>query len=160
MKKMYFSRKRKGAGLIWIVIVFAVLMILMSSIAFLTRQDIAETAKQGERIQTYYIAFAGIDLTYSALMDPSYTPKKIEAVTTILKGNGNTPIEDSITIDKEDGEVIGIADVSIKRVTKNEKDWIEITSVGNLNGKSTKVTSTMRINEANTNQIVREKFGN
>lgn len=160
MKKKHYFNKRKGVALIWMLIAFSVLMILLASMVFVVRQDINETAKQGERIQTYYIALAGIDLTYAALMDPSNSPKKIELVTTILKGNSNTPITDSIKIDKTDGEVVGIAEISIKRVKKNEKNWIEITSVGNMSGENTKVTSTMRINEANTNQIVREKFGN
>lgn len=140
------------------VLAFSLLMIFMTSIIFIVNQDIRETKMQEERLQTYYIALTGIDLTYAALMDPSYNPKKFQTAITKLKGNSNTPLTDSITIEV-DGEVKGTADVSIKRVNINDIDWLQITSVGKLAGKNTLVTSTMRINEANPNQMVREKFG-
>ncbi len=157
MKKIWYFKKRTGSALIWMLLSFTVLMILMGSIVYIVRQDIYETVKQEERLQTYYIAYAGIDLTYAALMDPENNPKKFETAITKLKTNSNKPLTDTITI--EVGRKIrGTAEVSIKRVKKDEKDWIQITSIGKLVDKETKVSSTMRINEANPNQIVREKF--
>ncbi len=150
--------KQKGAALIWMLIVFTVLSILMSSMFFLTRQDLKETVALEERLQTYYIASAGIDLTYAALMDPSYDPKKIESAINKIGNSGDKELIDTITI-KNNGEVKGTAVVTISRVTVDDKKWIQIVSVGKLVGKSTEVTSSMRINEDNTNQIVRQKFG-
>lgn len=156
MKKWGVLKKRKGAALVWVLLVFTVLMILMSSVMFIVRQNITETTKQEERVQTYYIALAGVDLTYAALMDPDNKPKKILAAVTKLKKNIN-PITDTIVIDINGGEK-GTATVSIDRTKENEINWIRITSVGQLNGNNTKVSSTMRINEDNHNQIVREKI--
>ncbi len=150
--------KQKGAALIWTLIVFTVLSILMSSMFFLTRQDLKETVALEERLQTYYIASAGIDLTYAALMDPSYDPKKIESAINEIGNSGNKKLVDTITI-KNNGVVKGTAVVTISRVTVDDKKWIQVVSVGKLVGKATEVTSTMRINEENTNQIVRQKFG-
>ena len=150
--------KRKGAALIWMILAFTITMILMSSIIFLTQQDIRETVKQEERLQTYYIAAAGIDLTYAALMDPINKPKKIEAAISKIGDTGNKKLSDTIDI-KYNNEIKGIAAVTISRITIDEKKWLQIVSVGKLIGKDTQVTTTMRINEANTNQIVREKFG-
>lgn len=158
MFPIYVFKSRKGSVLIWMLIAFTVLMILMTSIFYLVRQDIFETAMQEERLQTYYIALAGIDLTYAGLMDPNFEPKKLETAIAKLKFNGNVPLSDSIVI--EDDETMGTANITIKRVTKDEKDWLQITSIGKATGKNTEVTTTMRINEANPNQIVREKFGN
>ncbi len=153
--KMYgILKNRKGVALITVIMVFAVLMILMSSIVFIARQDVLETITQEERLRTFYIASAGIELTYAALMDPDFEPKKLQTAITALIDNGNTPLSDSIPI----GDA-GVADVTIMRVTVDEIDWIQITSVGKLTGETTLVTTTLRINEANTNQIVREKFG-
>ena len=149
---------RKGAALIWMILAFTITMILMSSIIFLTRQDIRETVKQEERLQTYYIAAAGIDLTYAALMDPVNKPKKIEAAISKIGDTGNKKLRDTIDI-KYNNEIKGTATVTISRITIDEKKWLQIVSVGKLVGKDTQVTTTMRINEANTNQIVREKFG-
>ncbi|WP_313127284.1 hypothetical protein [Proteiniclasticum ruminis] len=144
--------------MIWTLIVFTVLSILMSSMFFLTRQDLKETVALEERLQTYYIASAGIDLTYAALMDPSYDPKKIESAINEIGNSGNKKLVDTITI-KNNGVVKGTAVVTISRVTVDDKKWIQVVSVGKLVGKATEVTSTMRINEENTNQIVRQKFG-
>ena len=149
---------RKGAALIWMILAFTITMILMSSIIFLTRQDIRETVKQEERLQTYYIAAAGIDLTYAALMDPVNKPKKIEAAISKIGDTGNKKLSDTIDI-KYNNEIKGTATVTISRITIDEKKWLQIVSVGKLVDKDTQVTTTMRINEANTNQIVREKFG-
>ena len=153
-KRQGILKKRKGAALISVLMAFAILMIVMASIVYIARQDVLETTKQEERLRTFYIASAGIELTYASLMDPGFEPKKLETAISILKGNGNTPLFDSIAI----GDA-GFAEVTIIRVTVNEKDWLQITSVGQLAGESTKVTTTLRINEANSNQLVREKFG-
>ena len=150
--------KEKGAALIWMLIVFTVLSILMSSIFILTRQDLKETVALEERLQTYYIASAGIDLTYAALMDPSYDPKKIELAISKIGNTGNKKLVDTITVNNN-GVVKGTAVVTISRVTVDDKKWLQIASVGKLVGKSTEVTTTMRINEENTNQIIRQKFG-
>lgn len=157
MKNKWSLNKRKGSALIWMLLAFSVLMILTTSIFYIVRQDLYETAKQEERLQTYYIALSGVDLTYAALMDPANEPKKIESAISKLKSK-STPITDTIIIDI-DGEEKGTATVSIDRI-KDEKDiyWIRITSVGQLTGKSVTVSSTMRINESNYNQIVREKL--
>lgn len=153
-----FLKNRKGSALVWMLIAFTITMILMSSIIYLTQQDIRETVKQEERLQTYYIAAAGIDLTYAALMDPNHTPRKIEAAISKIGSDVNKKLTDTIDI-KYNDEIKGTATVTIKRITIDEKKWLQIVSVGKLIGKDTQVTTTMRINEDNTNQIVREKFG-
>lgn len=150
--------KKDGVALIWMLISFTMLMILMSSIVYVFRQDIRETVNLEERLQTYYIASAGIDLTYAALMDSSYNPKKIESAINKIGDSGNKKLIDTINI-MNNGEIKGTAVVTISRVTIDEEKWIQIISVGKLVGKTTEVTTTMRINEKNTNQIIRQKFG-
>lgn len=161
MKKHRLLKNRKGAALAWMLMAFTVLMILMTSIVYITTQDIRETRMQEERIQTYYIALAGIELTYAAVMNPTLEHnnaikfKELDKIFTKLDDNENTPLADAIEIG--DGTK-GIANVTMKKVTKDEKDWLQITSVGKLAGKNTEVTSIMRINRANPNQVIREKF--
>lgn len=150
--------KRKGAALVWMLIAFTVLMILMTSIIYVVRQDLFETVKQEERLQTYYIALAGIDLTYSALMDPTNDPKKINlAISKLKEPSISLLVDDNITIDIG-GEQKGTASVTIDRIKEDDVYWIRITSIGQLEDKDTKVSSTMRINETNTNQIIRESI--
>jgi hypothetical protein len=91
-------------------------------------------------------------------MDPSYNPKHIQTAITKIKDTGN-PITDTITVEV-DGQQVGTADITID-IFKDDKDisWLRITSIGQLTGKSTRVPSTMRINTANTNQVIRERVG-
>lgn len=156
MKRFKAFKKRKGIAFVWMLIVFTVLMIFMVSIVYIARQDILETRMQEERLQTYYIALAGIDLTYAALMNPDNTPPVIDTVINNLKLD-NTPIKDIISIEIS-GEKKGEASITIDRIKKDEVNWIRIVSVGKLEEKNIKVKSTMRINEDNKNQIVREKL--
>jgi hypothetical protein len=154
MSRRKTLKNENGAALISVIMAFAVILILISSIVFVARQDVLETVKQEERLRTFYIASAGIELTYAALMDPDYDPKLLQAAINTLKNNGNTPLIDSMPIGDE-----GVADVSIMLVTIDEKEWLQVTSVGQLNGLTTTVSTSLRVNTTNLNQIVREKFG-
>jgi len=159
---MFFKKvdefNKKGAALIWMLLVFTVSMIVMTTVIYLARQDLRETVNLEERIQTYYIASAGIDLTYAALMDSSNNPKKIEAAINLLKSGTSSAIEDTIVV-KNNGEIKGTSIVKIERVVVDEQEWLQIISRGKLQGKNTEVVTTMLINESNYNQIVRQKFG-
>lgn len=145
---------KKGATLISVIMAFVVVMMLMSSIVYIARQDVLETVSQELRLRTFYIASAGIELSYAALMNPDYEPKNFQIALDTLEENGNTPISDTIQVSD-----IGVADVTLKIVTVDEENWLQITSVGRLTDETTTVTTTLRINEANSNQMVREKFG-
>lgn len=164
IKSINILKQNKGAALIWALIAFVVLSILVGSIAFISRQNIFETAKQEERLQTYYIALTGIDLTYAALMNINGTNigRTIDAeIIQNIETGSVTENTENIEV-KIDDKIIGTAEVTIDRVTTTEKDnnkvinWLRITSIGQLEGKNTKVSSVMRINEKNYNQIVRE----
>ncbi|MFA9423629.1 MAG: hypothetical protein ACERLG_08625, partial [Sedimentibacter sp.] len=139
-KVLKYNKNRKGSALVWMILTFTITIILMNSIIYLTRQDLKETIMQEERLQTYYIAAAGIDLTYAALMDPDYDPKKIEKAISKI-GDSSKKLTDTINI-VYDSEKKGTATVSINRVTIDEEKWLQIVSVGKLEDKSTEVTTT------------------
>ncbi len=148
---------RKGQVMVWVLIAFMVLTLLMTSMAFVVRQGIFETQKQEERLQTYYVALSGIDLVYAALMDPAYNPKYIEVAISSAKAQ---PITETIPVEIG-GKQVGTAEIIIDIITDEESvSWLRIRSTGQLTGKDTKVTTTMRINTRNFNQVVREKVTN
>lgn len=148
---------RKGQVMVWVLIAFMVLTLLMTSMAFVVRQGIFETQKQEERLQTYYVALSGIDLVYAALMDPAYNPKYIEVAISSAK---DQPITETIPVEIG-GKQVGTAEIMIDIITDEESvSWLRIRSTGQLTGKDTKVTTTMRINTRNFNQVVREKVTN
>ena len=148
---------RRGQVMVWVLIAFMVLTLLMTSMAFVVRQGIFETQKQEERLQTYYVALSGIDLVYAALMDPAYNPKYIEVAISSAK---DQPITETIPVEIG-GKQVGTAEIIIDIITDEESvSWLRIRSTGQLTGKDTKVTTTMRINTRNFNQVVREKVTN
>lgn len=165
IKGINILKQNKGVALIWVLIVFVVLTILAASVAFLSRQNIFETAKQEERLQTYYIALAGIDLTYAALMELNgeNISRKIDA--DIINRVKDVPKMEPIVIktgEEEEEKERGTATVTIDMIETTEKNnvkvnWLRITSVGQLKGKKTKISSVMRINKDNYNQIIRER---
>lgn len=156
MEELKF-KKRNGAALVWVIFVFLILTIFMSTILYLQRQNILEAARQNERLQTYYLALAGIDLTYAAIMEINDNENRISTIITDKIGSGidNPPIEI-----KTDNVVRGTANVSIDRITEvidgKTIYWLRITSVGQLKDKDVKVKSIMRINEKRITQVIRE----
>lgn len=156
MDKRIVFINREGAALMWALLAFFILIILTTSVIFITRQDLLETRMQEERLETYYIALAGAEMTYAGLMSQEELDDMvIDKVIARFKTNTD-PVSDKIQI-VIDGEVKGEADVIIDKVSKDNIDWIRIKSVGKLVDKNTKATTTIRINEERTNQIVREK---
>lgn len=154
---MKIATNRRGQVMVWVLIAFMVLTLLMTSMAFVVRQGIFETQKQEERLQTYYVALSGIDLVYAALMDPAYNPKYIEVAISSAK---DQPITETIPVEIG-GKQVGTAEIMIDIITDEESvSWLRIRSTGQLTGKDTKVTTTMRINTRNFNQVVREKVTN
>lgn len=162
IKSINILKQNKGATLIWVLIVFVVLTILTASVAFVSRQNIFEVAKQEERLQTYYIALAGIELTYAALMELNGSNAGIDDAILNKIGTGSASQKINIKFEGET-EKRGIANVTIDRTiekdpeTKEEINWLRITSVGELKDKTVTVPSIMRINEKNVNQIIRER---
>ena len=149
--------KRRGAALVWVLSVFLILTIFTSSIFYLQRQNILEAARQEERLQTYYIALAGVELTYAAILEANNNESRVDV--TILDKIGTGSLNQDILI-KTDNVERGTANVTIER-TQEIIDgktiyWIKITSIGQLKDKDVKVTSIMKINEKRVTQIVRE----
>ena len=149
--------KRRGAALVWVLSVFLILTIFASSIFYLQRQNILEAARQEERLQTYYIALAGVELTYAAILEANNNESRVDV--TILDKIGTGSLNQDILI-KTDNIERGTAKVTIER-TQEIIDgktiyWIKITSIGQLKDKDMKVTSIMKINEKRVTQIVRE----
>lgn len=149
-KFIKINKKRKGAALIWVLILFVIITILTSSTIFITRQDIFETTQQEKRLRTYYIASSGIELAYGLLQDDDIRDDIINDI--IASGTINEEIPIII-----DGEQVGKTEVTLSRVTQDEIDWIKVDSIGQLEGETISVKSSMRVNEAKPDQFIKER---
>ncbi len=142
-----------GAALIWVLIMMTIVVTLTASMTYVAQQDILETRLHEERLKTYYVALAGVDLGYAALMANSGSEPYINQ---FLNDSSKTV---SDTIDIYDGATkTGEAVVTLESVTVDSKRWIRVYSVGTLVDGTQSVTSILRINPDNTQHTIREAF--
>lgn len=154
MKRLVMPIKSEdGAALAWVLILMTLLIILATSMVYIARQDIFETKNHAERLKTYYIALAGVDLGYAALMTNVGAEPYIEQ----FISDDDKSVTDVIDI-TVDSVKQGEAAVTIESVVVDSKTWIRVVSVGTLTDGSQSVTSVLRINPDNTQHTIREAF--
>ena len=147
------SRKNDGVALVWVLALLSIITILMFSIIFISRQDILETRLHEERLKTYYIALAGVDLGYASLMADYSGELYIKQ----FLDDPDKSVTDTIDI-MSGGTKQGEAVVTLDSVTVESKRWIRVQAVGTLEGGTQSVTSSLRINPDNTEHTIREGF--
>ena len=151
--KLGCLKKNSGIALVWVLALLSIITILMFSIIFISRQDILETRLHEERLKTYYIALAGVDLGYASLMaDYSGEPYINQFL-----DDPDKSVTDTIEI-MSSGTKQGEAVVTLDSVTVESKRWIRVQSVGTLEDGTQSVTSSLRINPDNTEHTIREGF--
>ena len=148
-------KDENGAALIWTLILLVIVTTFTFSVIFVARQDSLETKIQEERLKAYYLSLSGIEIGYAALMTETTAPDKyIDEFDNLTKA----PV--SYTEVVKDGTVtIGSVVVTAGNVTIDGQRWVQIKSVGTLQGSTVSVTSTLRIDPTNHENIIREEFG-
>jgi type II secretory pathway component PulK len=68
--KLYkIIQKENGAALISVLLLFAVLMIFTASLSVLFVGNLKQTKRQEQKMEAYYLALSGIDMSLSALLN-------------------------------------------------------------------------------------------
>ncbi len=134
------------------VSVFVIVSIILASIVFVFQNNLSQASGQEERMKAYYLALAGIELGYSALVRNTNTDPNSDPVyyyTQVLRTTTTTPLTEEITL--EGGDVTIVA----KRINNNGDPWIEIRATGRTSKDVTR-TSTMRFRVDNPAILTRE----
>ena len=76
-------RFRNGSILTYVLIIFLVLFILLTSILYVNSANIKQVIAQEDYLKAYYLAYAGVELGYAALMADD------EALYEVFKNNAN-----------------------------------------------------------------------
>lgn len=139
-------------ALMVVVSVFAVISIILASIVFVFQNNLSQASGQEERMKAYYLALAGIELGYTALIkntnsDPNGDP--IYYYTQALPFSTTPALTQEITLEG------GTVAVEAKRVSLDGDDWIEITATGHTTSSAVR-TSTMRFRVDNPAVVARE----
>ncbi|GAB6108747.1 hypothetical protein [Fusibacter bizertensis] len=146
-------KNEEGVAIVWVLILMTIVITLTASMTFIAQQDILETRLHEERLKTYYVALAGVDLGYASLMANLGSEPYINQ---FLNNSAKTVTD---TIEIYDGATKqGEAVVTLESVTVDSKRWIRVYSVGTLVDGTQSVTSILRINPDNTQHTIREAF--
>ena len=145
-------RTKKGMALMVVVSVFAVISIILASIVFVFQNNLSQASGQEERMKAYYLALAGIELGYTALIkntnsDPNGDP--IYYYTQALPFTTTPALTQEITLEG------GTVEIEAKRITVSGDDWIEIAATGHTTSSAVR-TSTMRFRVDNPAVVARE----
>lgn len=142
------SHKRSGMAYIYVIIAFAIIMILLTSIISMFSNNLAMAKLEEKQTQAYYVAMSGIELGRAALLqqqDPSNKDSTLlhEKFSTQVQADiSNTPIlGQKIKLDEGNGWV----DIIVYAFEKKDSNrrWITIYSVGTL--EDSKVSKTLRL---------------
>ncbi|MDD4680058.1 MAG: hypothetical protein PHP79_04095 [Clostridia bacterium] len=150
-------KKRNGSALVTVIMLLAVIVILTSSVSVIFANNLRQTRLQEQKVQAYYLALTGIDMTLSALMledGPGNT------LLNEFKWNPSQSIEDDLankqhlnqtdTINLDNGTVT----VNIRPINTDNRREVEIHSIGRLS--NTEITNSLTlILEADNPQVQR-----
>ncbi len=152
LRSFFVTRSKRGMALLVTVSIFVVVSIILASLAFVFQNNLSQASNQEERMKAYYLALAGIELGYSALIHNTNTDPNADPVyyyAQVLQTTSTPPLTQEITLDG--GEVAIVA----RRLEDKGDAWIEIRATGRTT-KDVIRTSTMRFRVDNPAVLVRE----
>lgn len=98
--KIKLKRDRKGAVLAYVLILFLIISIILSSIIIVFSSNLKMAKHQEDNMRAYYLVHSGIDITLSTLLNPLYVEDGVEKsiIDKIKKDNVTKKLEDFIEI--------------------------------------------------------------
>jgi hypothetical protein len=132
LREKVFNNKRSGSVMVFVIILFLITIIVITSVNFIFSSNLKMSVAQEENLRAYYLTLSGIDITKSTLLSTLYVDAGGVEKTMFekIRVDNIASLEDSITID---GEVVDI------EVTYDETDdVITISSTANLKSGNTK----------------------
>lgn len=138
---------KKGMALPLVVFVFLIISIMLASVVVIFQNNLSQAHQQEENTKAYYIALAGLELGYSAMMNDIDADPNI---TTLFY----TTVGTTVMIDER---VLLGGNVKITAMKKNIDgfDWIEVQSKGTTPSAVAR-TTILRFRIDNPAIVVRE----
>lgn len=126
------NRNRKGSVLAFVLVVFLIIVVISTTVAFLFSSNLRMAVNQEENMRAHYLNLSGIDVTLSTLLSPLYVEsgKDKSIIDKLRKDKVQTTLTDEIDID---GKIVGITVVYDK-----DEDELTITSSTTLESGASK----------------------
>lgn len=101
--RLKLKNNRSGSVLVFILIIFLVISIMTSTIAFLFSSNIRMAKRQEDGLREHYLALSGIDVTISTLLSTVIVESGVEKTMAekIIEGNADRQLNDEIDIEGE-----------------------------------------------------------
>ena len=126
------NRNRKGSVLAFVLVVFLIIVVISTTVAFLFSSNLRMAVNQEENMRAHYLNLSGIDVTLSTLLSPLYVESGEDKsiIDKLRKDKVQTTLTDEIDID---GKIVGITVVYDK-----DEDELTITSSTTLESGASK----------------------
>ena len=115
-------KKRRGSALAFVIIIFLVVFILLSSVFILSQSNTKQVAAQEQGIHSEYIARSGAEAMFEFLINDATRLSQYDTWT--------NPYITDLTIDFSEGEAV----VTVEKTTHNGRKRVKITSLGEADG--------------------------
>ncbi|NLA79082.1 MAG: hypothetical protein GX845_06050 [Erysipelothrix sp.] len=135
-KKQRIIGNQQGVAIVYAVMVLLVMSLLGVAVFTLFAANLKATQHQNESIQSHYVAIAGAELAYGALLQDDRS---------LLNSHFNKGA--SVTIEPLTDNVVlpnGEVDIEITSEIRNELRYVIIKSIGRANGTNVSKTVVMR----------------
>ena len=141
----------KGAALIYVVIVLAVIMIFSALVANYVISNLQQSKYQERVLQAYYLSFSGSDLCLAALLQEGVGGANDTLLYTQFNPSITAPAPLTDTLHLDGGQV----DLTISATTRDGERWIVIESEATLNQSG--VSQTTFLEFLYSNPLVQNK---
>lgn len=121
-KILKLNNKRTGSALAFVVIMFLVVFILLSSVFILSQNNTKQVVVQEQGIHSEYIARSGAEAMFEFLINDATRLSQYDS--------WSNPYISNETIDFTEGE----AKVTVEKTTHDGRKRVKITSIGEADG--------------------------
>jgi hypothetical protein len=152
MYRLYVEcSKKKGVALTYVVVIFAVIVILSMAIVGMTYTNLVQAKAQEIEMRAYYLSVSGYDLCLSALLQQGSGGQNDTLLYQYFNPTILTPATMTDTLSLPDG----VVHLTVSAYAKDGERWISIQSTGTLN--STGTTKTTKLDFMYANPAVQSK---
>lgn len=147
-------RSESGAALIWVILLFTVLSLAVTTVLMIQNADVKEVMFLENRLSAYYASYGGMEFGLAALMTVRTGGKRLLEEYIADPSMTLTPYE--FKYKNASGEVVATAEISVYKKKIEGADWVVVESVGVDAFSKVRSVNYMRINQSNIYEVHRD----
>lgn len=128
LTKKFKLKNRKGSILAFVLIIFLIVSVILSTVTFIFSSNLKMAKHQEENMRAHYFVLSGIDVTLSTLLSTLKVDndgKDMTIIDSLMKDDISTTLSDVIHIDGQEINVKVIYEKGNKEITINSSTTLE-----------------------------------